>query len=448
MPPLSADDRDEIRRLYAKYGNKTEVARRSGRSRHSVIDCLKDEAAVEVKTPYPDPTSHGWREIPDMPGWIELTPEAKQKAAEAIKAKDPLVVEQEKIGVKRFRDQARELTKTIAKERAFRDFLEELVRDTAPHFPAPPSYRPPVVHRSASVETMWLCLSDWHAYEEVDKNRVLGLNEYNAEVFARRVKRVVDATLSIKGRMEKGQGWSFPSLVVSANGDFVSGTIHEAERHMDAPDICMAVYGCGMTLAAALRDLAARFEEVTVYCTSGNHGRLPDARKMQSKDPTRNWDTLIYFFAREALRDLTHVKFVIPDSYAVTFQIGSKTVLQYHGHAIKSWSGIPHYGISRYIRNMSALRARKERPIDYALISHFHADAKLPTGSARTFVNGSLIGGNEYSVESLGEASEASQKLLCVKDSGITSEWELFGDPPAGEEPGDSYPKYPWSASQ
>lgn len=36
--------------------------------------------------------------------------------------------------------------------------------------------------------------------------------------------------------------------------------------------------------------------------------------------PTRNWDTLIYLFAREHLRDVERVKFYIPDSYAIGFE--------------------------------------------------------------------------------------------------------------------------------
>ena len=32
--------------------------------------------------------------------------------------------------------------------------------------------------------------------------------------------------------------------------------------------------------------------------TVGNHGRLPDDKKVPSKDPTRSWDYLAYLFAR------------------------------------------------------------------------------------------------------------------------------------------------------
>ncbi len=245
-------------------------------------------------------------------------------------------VEEARVRLERARILAQEnkLLHDVAGEKSLRQALTQLMRDTAKVIPAPPSYVAPK-SPSAVTETVLLHLSDWHAYEEVKKHRVQGLNEYNAEVFARRVPRIVDQVIARKKRMEGGRVWRLPELVVACNGDFVSGTIHDAERHLDAPNICLAAYGCGMTLSLAARDLAAHFEQVTFVCTSGNHGRLGDQRKPNPKDPTRNWDTLIYLFAEAALRDCKNVRFIIPDSYVASYNIGSKRFVQYHGHSIK-----------------------------------------------------------------------------------------------------------------
>ena len=45
------------------------------------------------------------------------------------------------------------------------------------------------------------------------------------------------AVLIALDRMERGGGWSFPRLVLGVNGDMMSGTIHEVERHSDAPNV-------------------------------------------------------------------------------------------------------------------------------------------------------------------------------------------------------------------
>jgi len=208
--------------------------------------------------------------------------------------------------------------------------------EVAPRIPAPPAYVPPAESPDASVETIFNLWSDWHAYEIVKGERVLGLNEYNADEMGKRVKRIVNSCLSIKARMERGGGWRFPRCVVGCNGDFVSGTIHEVERHSDAPSVIQAVYGTGLTLAAALRDLSPHFEKIDVYCTSGNHGRLPDARRMQQKDPSRKLGHRDLPVRQDGPHDVPNITFHIPDSYVVLYDIEGWRFLQTHGHDIKS----------------------------------------------------------------------------------------------------------------
>jgi hypothetical protein len=399
------------RAVSAELGLTYRVVRKYVKQHQKRIDTIRkgSKLLVEPKQPPPDP--------------VETTRLALERSR-ALKTEKSLLFD-------------------VAGEHSLRRELAKLARETAKAMPPPPRFKSRAAPRAVT-ETGLLLFSDWHAYEVVKKHRVQDLNEYNAEVFARRVKRVVDQVIDRKRRMEAGGVWSIPELVVSCNGDFVSGTIHDAERHMDAPNITMAVYGCGMTLAAAIRDLSAYFAKVTVICTSGNHGRLPDARKVQSKDPTRNWDTLIYLLAETHLASCPNVRFVIPDSYVVSFNIGSKRFVQYHGHGIKSWNQIPHYGIGRWTRNNQAMRSQTGEPVDYYLISHFHADSSIPSPRGKTYINGSLIGGNEYSVDDLGGCEPPSQRFFLVSDPvGVTEEVPMYGELP-GEAPGNSYPVYPW----
>jgi hypothetical protein len=357
---------------------------------------------------------------------------------------DPIVEAQRKLEAQRRLAQERELLFDVAGERSLRETLKGLAFETAAVMPAPPPFVASKPIRGASRETALLVLSDWHAYEVVKKERTQGFNEYNAEIFARRAKRVIDTAISITKRMEAGNGWQVDSCVVAANGDFISGTIHDVERHSDAPNVVMAVYGCAATLACALRDLAGQFRKVEVMCTSGNHGRLPDHKKMSAKDPTRNWDTMIYLLAEAMLRDCKNVKFYIPDSYVISYEIGSKRFVQYHGQGIKSWASIPFYGIARWTRGVQALKGQKLEPVSYFVISHFHSDSSMPSPGGQTKINGSLIGGTEFSVNDLGASDPPSQKLMFVSDPvGVNSEWAVYGEVD-GETYPRSYPVYPW----
>lgn len=343
---------------------------------------------------------------------------------------DPVEQEQRRIERVRTLTHERDLLKAVAGERSFRAFLEELVRETAQAFPAPPPYSS-LKGRAASTkagvidETMLLQLSDFHAPEIVDGERTRGFNEYNSKVAMQRARRVVDTHLSIKARLERG-GWRFRKLVVGANGDFVSGTIHEVERHTDAKNIVQAVYGTGLLLGMMIRDLAAQYEEVEVFCTSGNHGRLPDAKRVQQKDSTRSWDTMVYLYAKEHLRALPNVKFYIPNSYSVAFNVEGWNFIQTHGHDIRSWNQIPFYGIDRMVRNINALEASRGNIVHYWLMGHFHSASSLPMNVGEVFINGSLVGATEYSVQGLGKADQPKQWMMGVhREHGVSHRWPL-----------------------
>jgi hypothetical protein len=278
------------------------------------------------------------------------------------------------VAAARRKAQEREQSAAIAeavKEQAFRDVLRELVTSQAPAVEPPPRYKPPKPPKDAAVETLVLHLSDWHANEIVRAENTFGLNEVNREVTLRRVAKIVRSVLNIKARLELG-GYRFPRLVIACNGDMVPGTIHEAERHTDGANAVRTALDVGQLLATAIRDLSGGFEQVYAFGTSGNHGRLPDARKVQFKEPSRSWDYLVYQYAAAMLRDCGNVQFEIPDAWAVMYEVEGKLFYQGHGHFIKSWNSIPFYGITRMTSKLGAVLATHFRPVDYWLFGHFH----------------------------------------------------------------------------
>jgi hypothetical protein len=349
---------------------------------------------------------------------------------------DPIEAERERRERLAMMREEREALTAIAGERSLRKTLEDLVTRVARPFPPPPPYRAPVVKPSKKVttETMVQMWSDWHAGEAVSSEAMRGFNEYSDAIFHERVDTIVESHLSIKNRLEAGGGYRFERCVIAANGDFVSGTIHELEKHSDHENVIWAVYDCGMVLAKAIRELAAVYPTIEVFCTSGNHGRLPDARRIQQKEPTRSWDTLCYLFARENLRNVPNVTFYIPNSYAVAFDIYGWRWLQTHGHDVKSWNSIPWYGLNRLIGNMNALEAGRGLPVHYWAFGHFHNASSLPHASGESFVNGSLIGSNEFALNALGKVDRPTQWLLQVHpEHGVTGRWPLFAGSPVSK---------------
>ena len=340
-------------------------------------------------------------------------------------------VEQERVRQERLRNlrAEREAIRDIASERSLRSMLDGLFREIVPAIPVPPAPRIYKPNADCTSETLLLHLSDWHYGEIVRGEGTRGMNSYDGAIATDRVHSVIHSAMSIADKMKAGGGWDFPRMVVALNGDLVSGTIHELERHSDPKNIIWSVYECGMLLADAMRRLRSAFPRVDVFCTSGNHGRLPDARKMQSKDPTRNWDTLVALIAKTALRDVPGITFHIPDSYSVAYECEGMTVLQTHGHDIKSWSGIPWYGINRFLGNYNGLEASRGGSIGAYLFGHFHSQTNITYPGGEAFVNGSLIGGTEWTINALGKSDRPCQMMLGIhRNHGVTHRWPIYAE--------------------
>lgn len=328
----------------------------------------------------------------------------------------------------------RELIEAV-KEHAFRDALRDMLRESVAAMEPPPPHRPAKAPKGAVTESLLLHVSDWHADERVRAENVFGLNEYNRAVVDRRVGRITDGALEIKARMETG-GYRFPVLVIAANGDMVSGTIHEVERHTDGQNVMTTALRCGTVLAAMVRDLSASFERIYLFGTSGNHGRLGDARKVQTKDPTRSWDYLIYEYAKAMLRDCPNVQVEVPDAWAVMYELEGKLFYQGHGHFVKSWNSIPFYGINRMTSRLGAVLAKHLRPVDYWLFGHFHVHGSIENAGGEYLINPPLIGPQEYGIHSFGDAVPPGQSLFGVHEKyGLTHRWRLAAEevwPPPG----------------
>lgn len=321
------------------------------------------------------------------------------------------------------------------KEKAFRDIVCDSLAEHVKAIEPPPKYKPLKASTSSVVESMLLHFSDWHLDEIVKAENMFGLNEYNRAVADRRAAKIVSTTLEIKQRMERG-GYRFPSLAVACNGDMVSGTIHELERHTDSPNIMKTALRCGSLLATALRDLSAQFERVYVFGTSGNHGRLSDAKKVQTKEPTRSWDYLVYEYAAALLRDCPSIQFEVPDAWAVMYELEGKLFYQGHGHFVKSWNSIPFYGINRMTARLGSVLARHARPVDYWLFGHFHVHGSIENAGGEYLINPPLIGPQEYGLHSFGDAVPPGQSLFGVHhEHGITHRWRIAAEkvwPPPG----------------
>jgi len=85
-------------------------------------------------------------------------------------------------------------------------------------------------------------------------------------------------------------------------------------------------------------------------------------------------------------------------------------------------NSVPWYGVERDRRRKQELVQRL--PIgkfDYMILGHFHTCVQMDTPTGEVFVNGSFVGGDEYSIGNLGRLTEPTQLLFGVSPDGIVS---------------------------
>lgn len=271
-----------------------------------------------------------------------------------------------------------------------------------------PSVRVPTIKSfkvERTKETALLLLSDLHSGEVVRADETGGLNSYNFEVMKNRLKYMSESIIDIA--QNKLRGYEFPKLVIGGLGDFVTGLIHEELVETAENTPIEWTTGTALVIAQFMLELAQVFPEIEFTGIVGNHGRM--TKQVRYKNRYVNWDYVTYTMLSLLLRNQKNVKFNLPKSFWALKEIEGKTFLFLHGDNINSWAGIPWYGIQRMISRFQELLYSKKIKVDYVCLGHFHNAGTLDKVSGELILNGSVIGGSEYSIGKLFLSSDANQ---------------------------------------
>jgi len=284
--------------------------------------------------------------------------------------------------------------------------------------PAPRSTK----NDNASEEELILNLGDIHAGEVVKAEELDGLNEYNFDILVRRLKALSDSIIDIA--KNKLSGYTFRKLHILGLGDWVSGTIHDELVENAEGNVVEWTINLAYIVAQMIRELATEFEEIEFVGIVGNHGRLH--KKPRFKARYVNWDYICYQMLSALLASQKNVSFKIPKSFWTIHEVNNHKFLLIHGDNINSSLGIPWYGIQRMVANLKELLASKDKHFDYIMLGHFHNYGLLDRVKGELVINGSLIGGNEYSVGKMFTSSEACQHFCGVhKKWGMTFRYKI-----------------------
>lgn len=269
-------------------------------------------------------------------------------------------------------------------------------------------------------ESVVVMLSDEHADTTVLPEQVGQLERYNFPIALRRAEEYVDTV--IRYTQQTLDKFHFKKLYIFAIGDHTSGEIHNAKDHSEYRNQFRNCLAIGQMHALMLRDLSQHFEDIEIIYLPGNHGRRTN--KKDYYGAWDNWDYLVAEIARMHCVSLSNVNFTIPNSFSAGLIIENWGFGLSHGDDIRSWNGIPWYGIERKTRRLGAISATRGQRIHYYGFAHFHSAATQAALDGETIINGAWLATTPYAYESLSMFSEPSQWLFGVhKRRGVS--WRL-----------------------
>lgn len=280
-------------------------------------------------------------------------------------------------------------------------------------------YRPPKRKIKRDPETMVVLRADFHPG--------LLTPSYNLDTFHKRmelltekiilVHDIINQTIPIEkivlmnlGDLVSGQG-IFPNQAWKSQVNVLKQIYHEA-----VPDI--------ISQNLALLEYSPVVED---HYIPGNHGRtgkeFPDEVNFDNVLAQDVWRRFEFIDQMDVQPEWGKFKFV--DIYGWRF-------LMMHGNLIRSWLGIPFYGL--VTKGMKWQGSMPQGPWQYLVHGHFHVPFSFPwniieKGRSRgfhIFSTGSLVSDDDFALEQLGMASAPSQVVLGVHpEHGVTWRYEL-----------------------
>lgn len=424
------EDRRRWETLVANKRNQQQTANALGISYSSFRQWWKKfESLLREENLEPDlkiPAKWWAHYISEDPLTVVSAPEREQIDRDAIKERRQ---EQEIGRLKREHKEA--IDRAIAAE-DIRSSVFGLMEDPMEPISFQPAGQNP---GGPSTETIIVDLSDWHWGEVVDYATMDGLNSYDPEIAGHRAERCFQAILDLATKH-----WAGPPperLIILLGGDMIAGEIHEELKKTNKLMAIPAVRDVVKYLTAGITLLHDYLPDIPIDIISipGNHGR--STLKPESKlFVTTSYDILVSDFLELQLSklDSDRLQFWSPASGDAFFSVYGWNFLNTHGDRIGTGGGQGFIGpaapAARGMKKLVQDYAARGQHIDFVIINHFHTALALEEG----FVNGSLVGHNEFATRFRMKPRPATQLFLSVHPRRGVSQYRFInvGEPNEG----------------
>lgn len=226
-------------------------------------------------------------------------------------------------------------------------------------------------------------------------------NTYNSDVCRDMMCKYLDRIISI-GETHKSE-----NCIVWANGDEISGNIHQSIAVTNKENVIEQIKGVSELIAEFLAELSKHFRQVVFVSVAGNHSRI-EANKDRALISER-LDDLVEWYLSARLQNFDNI--VIGggekiDHTIYLIDVRGRTYCGVHG----DFDGSPG--------KVQSLQAMAGRPVYAVLSGHLHHNKTDEVQGVKTVMAGSFLGMDDYCVQKriVGRA----EQMVCVCDeSGI-----------------------------
>lgn len=222
-------------------------------------------------------------------------------------------------------------------------------------------------------------------------------NTYNSDVCREMMCRYLDRIISI------GETHRSENCVVWANGDEISGNIHQSIAVTNKENVIEQIKGVSELIAEFLAELSRHFSNVTFVSVAGNHSRI-EPNKDRALISER-LDDLVEWYLGARLQNFENITIGGGEKIDHTIylvDVRGKTYCGVHGDFDGSASKV------------QALQAMAGKPIYAVLSGHLHHNKIDEVQGVKTIMAGSFLGMDDYCVQKriVGRA----EQMVCVCD--------------------------------
>ena len=254
--------------------------------------------------------------------------------------------------------------------------------------------------RGLKPQTMVAPLTDTHVGDRVTYDQTTGINEYNIDIFNKRLYGWTEQLLLLYSYRRNIA--DVEELVIPMLGDMVSGDIHEELARTNIGNCMEQMLNGAFLISQALMKLSQHFRKIRVAGVVGNHGRM--TRKIPSKDKYMDWDHMLYQWIGAFCKDQKNIEFHIPKNFSTIIKVANRNVLIMHGDSISG--GGSSASFTRMVGQMRGMQQQNrdwngQQSFDDIMIGHFHRIDEYDIGTGALYICGTMKGSDEFTTNRL-----------------------------------------------